>query len=402
MKICPPIRLHFRRRSCYGNLPAAGGGASHRLDRRADRGPGASRIDTPGSGLPTGSGRSTRIAGSLSTLGRREAHGDTDRTKSLTAAILICSIVFASLANSGSGDDLANGNNTGHRDSLVESRARICVLGDPGTGTAEQYAVARAAERAGCTQVRLVGDLIYPSGISGSGDPLLQRNFYAPYSQLLRAAPFYLVEGNHDHEAPGGTAWLDVARRDARLHYPNHYYSESWPEVCFFSLDTTIYEKLRFLFERAPQTDWLRHSLEQAHDSGRCKFSVVFAHHPYRSSGPHGDAEPLLKLFLFREIIGKVDLYIAGHDHILSDEGTSDGTRLLVSGTAGKKSRKTRPLPGNRFAVNEYGFIVLEFERDDSGDILAKYKICTVDIGRHPPAPTDRWEGTVNGQGIRL
>ena len=129
---------------------------------------------------------------------------------------------------------------------------------------------------------------------------------------------------------------------------------------------------------------------------------MVFAHHPYLASGQHGSAQPLLKKFLEDEIIGKVDLYIAGHDHILSDEGVSAGTRLLVSGTAGKRTRSIHKLPGNRFVAGDNGFIMLQFQREIDGSIVATYEIRTVDIRAAKPTSTIRWKGTIRGQGIRL
>lgn len=36
-----------------------------------------------------------------------------------------------------------------------------------------------------------------------------------------------------------------------------------------------------------------------------------------------------------KNVIGKYDTYISGHEHFLSDEGVKDGTRLLISSAGG-------------------------------------------------------------------
>ncbi|MGL6160142.1 metallophosphoesterase [Microbulbifer sp.] len=301
-----------------------------------------------------------------------------------------------------------------HPDSLVKDGQLICIIGDPGTGDENQRAVARALQAMDCDQIRVVGDVIYPSGITSPQDPMLQSNFMQPYAELLgKGIPFYLVMGNHDHKQNAG-AWLQVAAENPDIVFPNWHYAERWGDICIFSLETTWYNKLYFIHKRFAETMWLRRAMEAQKD--RCGFSLVLGHHPLMSSGRHGDAGYGEALFLRDEVFGKVDLYIAGHDHYLSDEGDYKGTRQLVSGAAGKLSHLKGDeqededyhiygAEGAVFAAWEQGFVTLRFLRDkDSGNVMGDYRFYAVTPDGEGGYKELRqvWEGQVRGRGLRL
>jgi len=289
-----------------------------------------------------------------------------------------------------------------HSTSLVDNDTSICVIGDSGSGNNNQLAVVHALETMGCSQIRILGDIVYPAGIQTPDDALLKQKLLAPFEYFIdRNIPIYLVLGNHDHKQ-NGEAWLDVAKQHAAIKFPNFYYSEDWNGVCFFNLDTSYYQKIYFVHKRYPQTKWLRNALSAAANS--CEFSIATGHHPYRSSGSHGNASWQLKLFFDVELIGKVDLYLSGHDHHLSDEGRVKATQLLISGAAGAHKYELKKASANlRFAVSKYGFLILRFSRNKQNKVVADYHFYTLlpDGNGGYTNLTEAWNGQIVGQGIR-
>ncbi len=286
--------------------------------------------------------------------------------------------------------------------SLTGNSDRICVIGDPGTGDNTQYAVARALETMHCSQLRILGDLIYPSGITSPSDPLLEKHLLKPYHYFIQhKIPIYLILGNHDHKQ-NSEAWLEVARQHPSIHFPNFYYSEHWGPICFFNIDSSFYDKIYYLHKRLPQTHWLRRAMQRQQKS--CRFSIAAGHHPYISSGSHGAASWQLAKVLKEEIFGSVDLYLAGHDHHLSDEGEVDGTRQLISGSAGLLYELGEPSETKQFAASKPGFLTLDFKQQPDGKIALDYNFYAVkpDNKGGYRAIEKVWHGTMRGQGLRL
>jgi len=316
----------------------------------------------------------------------------------LRTILLICAL-HAQPAVSETG---SNAFHSDHPDSLIDNGSTICIIGDSGTGDNNAIAVARALETMHCSQVRILGDVIYPSGIDSADDPKLELRLLKPYRYFFEHnIKIFPVLGNHDHKS-NADAWLDVGKTNPSIHFPNFYYSDAWDGICFFNLDTSYYEKIYFLTERHPQTEWLRQAF--AAQAKQCRFSIATGHHPYRSSGGHGDAEWLLAWFFKEELIGKVDLYLAGHDHILADEGVADGTHLLISGSAGLRGRLKEPSADKRFATSKHGFITLQFNRNADGTIVGLYKFYTLEPdGKGGYTDLEEaWQGRIIGQGIRI
>jgi 3',5'-cyclic AMP phosphodiesterase CpdA len=87
-----------------------------------------------------------------------------------------------------------------------------------------------------------------------------------------------------------------------------------------------------------------------------CDVIIALTHHPLKGGGYSGSADwngsdGPLRAFLETYIIGKFDLHISGHVHILADDGKDEGTRLLISGTGGEVLGDGRA-----------GFVVLRWE----------------------------------------
>ncbi|EKF76142.1 putative metallo-dependent phosphatase [Alcanivorax hongdengensis A-11-3] len=273
---------------------------------------------------------------------------------------------------------------------------KICVIGDGGWGNDASQAIGRALVTLQCDQVRYLGDLVYPSGIQSVDDPLLKARFLDPLKPALDAGiPVYLVLGNHDWKG-NARAWLTLARQNPLIHFPHYYYFEQWPDACAFSLETTWLEKWYYLRR---QGNWLDSALNNARQH-HCRFSLGFAHHPLVSSGSHGEAGPNLQLSLNDRLFGRLDLYLSGHEHILSDEGSYQGTRQLISGSASINNDLGLPSQEQRFTRATHGVLTLVLH-DDNGTMTADYRFYSVLGNPREPLITLLWQGDKVGQGIR-
>jgi len=269
--------------------------------------------------------------------------------------------------------------------------AKICIIGDTGMGNSGQWYVGKALAGEGCHHVRVLGDVIYPNGLEDSLDPQFQDKFYLPYKDLLEGGvPFYMIMGNHDFRGDP-SAWLELAQEHETIIFPNYFYAETWGDLCITSLETDVPSN-------AVQEYWARNIPETLKEKG-CRISIAMAHHPLVSVGKHGNAKGKLKEFIENLIIGKYDLYITGHDHQLSDEGSIEGTQLLISGGGGGKLRKLKyeVKPGN-FGLKAYGYLVLEIIRDAEGNPTVHYVFKKVKKNEVTPV----WEKSLTPQGIRL
>lgn len=210
---------------------------------------------------------------------------------------------------------------------------KICFIGDTGTGSKIQEMVADRLNSENCDTTHFLGDIIYPKGLSTVNDREFQDKFHHFYKNLV---PKYLVMGNHDHRKSIGV-WMDLARKYPDIIFPHPNYLLKLNNLCMVHLDSNYYKLFLKFGTGFRQHLWLG-GLEDELKS--CSKKVVIAHHPYKSSGKHhGDSTGLMKWFYEANVIGKFDALIAGHEHILSDEGTSDGTRLLVSGGGGNPQK---------------------------------------------------------------
>lgn len=198
---------------------------------------------------------------------------------------------------------------------------RFGVIGDFGTGTPQQYEVARVMAgrqaRSPYDLVLTVGDNIYGGWTSRA----VSERFELPYRALLAAGvPFFASLGNHDA----------VQERD----YPpfnmrgSRYYRFVRSDVEFFALDSNYLDP--------PQVEWLRQALA----ASVSPWKIAFFHHPLYSSGQrHGSAVDLRTLLepLFVEF--GVQAVFSGHDHVYERVKPQRGVAYFVCGSSGQLRR---------------------------------------------------------------
>lgn len=250
-----------------------------------------------------------------------------------------------------------------YRFDLSLKNKKICFIGDTGTGTPEQYLVAKILPKH-CDQVRIVGDVIYPSGIKSPQDPQLEKKFFKPYEYFLKKKnSLFIVMGNHDYRQ-AVTPWIEVANNQKGLFFPNEFYLEVWPEICFLALDTEPFDAWLKNETKKLQIKWLPHITPFIEKKCSGKKLVGWGHHPYLSSGMHGEAmEGEFKSFMDKWIIGKVDSYIAGHDHHLAYEGKTQKTHHFVSGGGSQNRMVLDENSPQKYSSNGLGFLQLSFNK---------------------------------------
>lgn len=253
------------------------------------------------------------------------------------------------------------------------TRVRFVAVGDTGNGNRTQHAVARAMGEVcaarGCDLGLLLGDNLYPRGMSGPDDPAMDRVTTEVYGDL--PFDFYAVLGNHDYgdsTEEQRAAWqVGWARRTEQFVMPQRFYGFSAGPARFWALDTNMI----FWHGGAAQGAWVDLGLPLAP-----RWRVAFGHHTYRSEGRHGNAGSYegyaylpyasggrMAAFVESHLCGEVDLYLSGHDHNLQWLRAC-GLELVVSGAGSD----TRPLEGRGndplFASDSAGFAWIELAQE--------------------------------------
>jgi 3',5'-cyclic AMP phosphodiesterase CpdA len=119
------------------------------------------------------------------------------------------------------------------------------------------------------------------------------------------------------------------------------------------ALDTSFYYYLSEVGEITEQTRFIQGLQSRLKD---CDVKVAVTHHPFIGRGYDAEddwegSSGALKAFLDTYVIGVFDIHLAGHVHVVVDDGKNEGTRMLISGAGGE----TR-------AGNRAGYIILNWQ----------------------------------------
>lgn len=248
---------------------------------------------------------------------------------------------------------------------------RFAALGNQGEGNIGQSEVAAAVAAKcatdGCDFVQLLGDNFYDSGVDSTTDEQWASKFETPYAAI--DLPFFAILGNHDYGGEGagidGTKaqhQVDYSATSSKWRMPATYYRHALNHVEFFALDTTPQMFQMDAAQRVAMLEGLAQST--------AVWKIAFAHHPYLSNGPHGNAgsyEDLpfvpivngagVKSFMEQVVCGAADVLVSAHDASLQWlEPTCQGTELLVSGT-GAKATTLEARNTTRFESLALGFL---------------------------------------------
>ena len=242
----------------------------------------------------------------------------------------------------------------------------LCI-GDFGSGDYNQHSVARCIRKLSQQyQIDLIlglGDNIYPDGVKCVKDKQFQTKFELPYSILKRGLCFFQTLGNHDYRG-NILSQIKYSNYSDRWRMPNNFYvfqkRINGISVDFFAIDTNVEEMS--ISMRHKQEKWLIESLEQS----RAKWRIVFGHHPWKSSGCHGNSNRILDEF-YRKIIktSKVHVIFSGHDHDQQHIHIPNLPHLFISGV-GSHSRN------NPEFIRKYNMPHLKFYSEKLGCCLVK------------------------------
>ena len=215
---------------------------------------------------------------------------------------------------------------------------KILFFGDSGKGNDEQLLTAQAMTRHcashGCDMALLLGDNIYPDGVTSVDDPQFETKFEQPYKDLNFI--FHVVLGNHDmHSGPAGMrAEIEYSKVSRKWRMPDRYYSFKAGAAEFFALDTNTYR------HDSAQASWLSNALNES----QAKWKIVMGHHPLYSTGNHGyldwaEGKSQLKLRkALQPLLCKHKvLYLSGHEHMMQLNALPCGVTSVVAGAAAER-----------------------------------------------------------------
>jgi tartrate-resistant acid phosphatase type 5 len=234
---------------------------------------------------------------------------------------------------------------------LKNEGLKILVFGDSGTGDEIQFQVARGMKefcsREGCHLALMLGDNIHPAGVAAVNDPQFIEKFEKPYAPL--GLPIFAILGEHDWGRKGNMynwrAQIDYTQKSKYWRMPAEVYSLTVGEVKIMALNTNSFQFSKI------QKDWLKKKLAES----QARWNLVMGHKPIFSYGYHGDTE-----FMVADVLpllcGKVDLYLAAHEHKQQVLKADCGLPLLVSGSAGKLRPEAETGSRALFNLPEPGF----------------------------------------------
>lgn len=249
---------------------------------------------------------------------------------------------------------------------LVEGSGRFAVIGDTGTGGADQR---RIAEKLVAAHAKFPFDFVIMMGdnLYGSERPRDYENKFAiPYKPLLDdGVKFYAALGNHDDTN-------QIFYKPFNMEGKRFYTFKPKADLRFFALDSN--------YMSPEQLAWLEKEL----NASGSEWKIAFFHHPLYAFGRHGSdlrlREKLEPLF----VKYGVDVVFTGHEHFYERIKPQKGIHYFISGGSAKLRRgdiEPGPIHAKGFDQG-YSFMLVEI-----GDNVLYFQVIsdrgeTVDSGR--------------------
>lgn len=217
---------------------------------------------------------------------------------------------------------------------------RLAVLGDVGTGSADEWETAALAAIAAASHpfdgLVLLGDNVYPSG-----DPnRLQATVFDPFDPILRqGTPLLPVLGNHDIMDGHAVGQVEA------LGMPGRWYATEIGPLLLLSLDSNLVDQM-------DQLRWLESTLT----AGTAEWVIVTMHHPPFSAGYHGSDDDIQEAWVPLFEAHDVDLVLSGHDHDYQRTVPINGVTYVVSG-GGARTRPTEQADFTAYAASTLHFV---------------------------------------------
>lgn len=275
----------------------------------------------------------------------------------------------------------------------------IFVVGDMGLDTdgGHQAEVAAGVRKAcgqrtgGCAAGLFLGDNLYDAGLDDAADE-------ARFTRMLDrypSVPKYLVMGNHDWRKvlpSRERAWNEITYLAEREDtHSAHFFTARVGPVRLLGLDTNYLVRSRHGVDQVRE-----HPISAALDDPTAAWSVSFGHHPFLSTGPHGNAGSYRDTvgnsgwrgkafaeYLREDLLVASDLYLAGHEHsmqfyppverLIGPDLTIEPAPLAATAVVGSSAKSSGPgdadvcaegATRSLFEFYGYGFAVLSADEE--------------------------------------
>ena len=261
------------------------------------------------------------------------------------------------------------------------NQVTFAVIGDMGTGEPEQRvvgaALAATCKTEGCRFVIAVGDNLY-DGPKTTEDPRFQTWFREPYAGL--DVPVWLSLGNHDWygEPQAEIDYTALAAKETKGPYwfmPGPIFTVPGlpPWLDLVAIDTQTIVQGPEAGKQA-QVALLNAALPKDASSALTRWSLVYGHHPWRSSGAHGDTKAVSE-FLAPWLNGTtIDAAFFGHDHHqehydagnaqLFIQGATAQTRSIAFDPKTRHCKTAEQRDCSRWAALQVGFTIVRVKAD--------------------------------------
>jgi hypothetical protein len=235
----------------------------------------------------------------------------------------------------------------------------FAVVGDFGSGNANEAAVASLIGSWRPDFVLTVGDNAYPDGSPG----LLDRDIFRPYAAVMRESGWFPALGNHDVKTDGGAPEL----RAFHSLGGERWYRFTWGDAGITVLDSDV--------SVAPGSPQLRFATRALATSSCFRFAAW--HHPPWE--PPGSA---ISPGLRRTIVplverDRVQVVFVGHLHAYARSEVRNGARYVAVGTGGAElddDADKLTIPSVRVVQGSFGAL-----RVDVSGRTARFRYVRVD-----------------------
>ena len=239
------------------------------------------------------------------------------------------------------------------------ARFTFAVVGDFGSGNANETAVASMIESWHPDFVLTVGDNAYPQGSS----ELLDRDIFGPYGAVMRESAWFPALGNHDVKADNGKSELEAFHSLGN----ERWYRFTWGNAAVVVLDSDV-----SVAPGSPQLSFARSALALP----SCFRFAAWHHPPWEpparpiSPGLRRNIVPLVEK-------GGVQVVFEGHLHAYTRSRPRNGLLYVTVGTGGAELSTDAgdlTIPSARIVQGRYGAL-----RVDVTGRAARFRYQTVD-----------------------
>jgi len=239
------------------------------------------------------------------------------------------------------------------------ARFTFAVVGDFGSGNANETAVASMIESWHPDFVLTVGDNAYPQGSS----ELLDRDIFGPYGAVMRESAWFPALGNHDVKADNGKPELEAFHSLGS----ERWYRFTWGNAAVVVLDSDV-----SVAPGSPQLRFARRALAQP----SCFRFAAWHHPPWEP--PARPISPGLRQNIV-PLVEKDDVQVVfeGHLHAYTRSRPRGGLLYVTVGTGGAELSTDAgdlTIPSARVVQGRYGAL-----RVDVAGRAARFRYQTVD-----------------------